>query len=391
MDLPVPSRSLLAGLILAALLVLPARSVRAEDTATPGPSPAEKAYEDALDYAEGIETGLVKSVSKVRLNSVTVFNLRRPRAKPDQPPPPLGRAGGGSGVIIKRNNKLWILTNVHVTAGHQALEVVTHDGVTRSVIQHDSIPEYDIALLRFSEKPKRVKFKGVIIRPGKSEEGTNGLSEGTWVLATGNPFFLAADGTAVATLGVISGLNRFLPGQYAYVGAIQHDAEVNPGNSGGPLWNLNGDLVGINGKIVMGQRMAGVGPSNTGASFSLPIHQVDAFLKRLVGDGDAEAGYLGVQTETATDKHGKAVGALIKKVLRQSPLLGKSQKRKKDVPRKGDVITYLTVKGSGNKIETATELREVLSLLGAGTEILLKFKRGKSTKRWKGKLGDKKR
>ena len=382
-----PPKARRFGALLAALLFLGAGAApaRGEDAPTPQVDPVQEAYEEALEYADGIEKSLVKAVAKVRLNSVTVFNLQRHPKKPDDPP---ARRGGGSGVIIRRSGKLWILTNVHVTAGHHALEVVTHDGVVRPVVQHDSIPEYDIALLKFSKKPKRVKFRGVAVRKNRSGTGSSGLKEGTWVIATGNPFFLAADGTAVATLGVVSGLNRFLAGKYAYVGAIQHDAEVNPGNSGGPLWNLHGDLVGINGKIFMGHRVAGVGPSNTGASFSLPIHQVDAFLKRLVGEGDAEAGFLGLMTETATDKKGKAIGARITAVHRQSPVLARGSKK---APVKGDVITKLIAGGSYKLIYTASDLRETVSLLAAGTSIILKFKSGSRGKSWKGKLGDKKR
>jgi serine protease Do len=376
---PIPrSRRPWFGLLLVALLAAwgVAPTARADDT------PDAEAYEKALEYAEGIEKGLVDSIAEVRLNSVTVFNLRRP--KPEMEPM---RTSGGSGVIISRGGKLWILTNVHVTDKHDALEVVTHDGVIRPVIQHDSIPEYDIALLRFTEKPRKVKFRGVTVKPSKSGNGSSGLSEGTWVIATGNPFFLGGDGIAVATLGVVSGLNRFLAGEYAYVGAIQHDAEVNPGNSGGPLWNLQGDLVGINGKIFMGHRTQGTGPSNTGASFSLPIHQVDAFLKRLVGDDDAEAGFLGLETDTATDDKGKAVGAVITKIHPASPVNAKGQT--KNAPKAGDVITSITVKGSSKRVYTASDLREIVSLLPAGVDVSLKFKSGNRSRRWKGKLGDK--
>ena len=357
----------------------------ADESGAPAPDPVEEAYLEALADAEDIEKALVKSIEKVRLNSVTVFNLRRPKA--DLPPM---RAGGGSGVIINRSGKLWILTNVHVTAGHSELEVVTHDGVIRPVIQHDAIPEYDIALLKFADKPKRVKFRGVSVKASKSKGGTgsSALNEGTWVIATGNPFFLGGDGVAVATLGVISGLNRVLPGQYAYVGAIQHDAEVNPGNSGGPLWNLKGDLVGINGKIFMGHRTQGTGPSNTGASFSLPIHQVDAFLKRLTGEADAEAAFLGISTTTWKDKKGTAKGALITNIHRNSPVRARGQT--KNAPKPGDVITSITVKGSTKKITTSTELSEVISLLPAGVKATIKYKQGgKKGKTWKGTLGDK--
>ena len=347
---------------------------------------AEEAYQDALERAEGIEEGLMKSVDKVRVNSVAVLNLRQRKPRPDAEPV-LVRASGGSGVIIKYRSKLWILTNVHVTAGHQALQVVTHDGEVRDVELHDSIPEYDIALLKFKEKPRGVKFRGVPVIASKSERG---LKAGTWVIATGSPFFLGEDGRSVTTLGVISGLDRFLGGQYQYVGAIQHDAEVNPGNSGGPLWDLKGNFIGINGKIAMNQALRGARPTNTGAAFSLPVHQVEAYLKRLVGEGDAEAGYLGVACETEKDKKGNAVGARITSIERGSPLqqAGRGNKKDDDCPTKDDVIVSLTVKGSLKRVYTASDLREHLSLLPAGQDITIKYKRGKRTKRYKVTLAD---
>ena len=379
-------RAFLATTLLALLIGAPPlyaddAPVKAEP-AKAEPSPEEVAYQEALERAEGIERGLMRSVDKVRINSVAVLNLRRRKPGPNAEPI-LVRASGGSGVIIKYRSKLWILTNVHVTAGHHELQVVTHDGVVRDVEQHDSIPEYDIALLKFKDKPKRVKFRGV---PCIASKSLKGLKPGTWVIATGSPFFLGEDGRSVTTLGVISGLDRFLGGQYQYVGAIQHDAEVNPGNSGGPLWDLKGNFIGINGKIAMSQRLRGVRPTNTGAAFSLPVHQVEAYLKRLVGDGDAEAGFLGVVTESVTDKKGKSIGARITRIERGSPLQGRGAGP--DAPKVGDVITSLSVKGSIKRVYTASDLREHLSLLQAGQEISIKYKRDRRTKRYKVKLAD---
>ncbi len=386
------SRRIVLGtscLLLAGLVLLGARA-SADETPPPkvadapaaGASVSAEEYEEALERAEGIEAGLMKSVAKVRINSVAVLNLQRRRPAP-KAEPILMTAGTGSGVIIKYRSKLWILTNVHVTARHHELQVVTHDAVVRDVELHDSIPEYDIALLRFKAKPKRVAFRGVPVAARNSERG---LKAGTWVIATGSPFGLGQDGRCVTTLGVISGLDRFLGGQYQYVGAIQHDAEVNPGNSGGPLWDLKGKFIGINGKIAMNPALRGARPTSTGAAFSLPVHQVEAHLKRLVGDGDAEAGYLGVDAETAKDKNGKSVGAKITAINRRSPLQGRNASATS--PKVGDVILSLSVKGSLKRVYTASDLREHLSLLPALQEIRIRYKRGKRTHYFKVVLAD---
>ena len=88
-------------------------------------------------------------------------------------------------------------------------------------------------------------------------------------------------------------------------------------------------------------------------------------------------------TETATDEKGKAIGARVVSVDPRSPLAGVA-----DGPKKGDLVTSLIVKGSTKKIYTASDLREVLSVLGAGTSVTLKWKSGRRYGRWKGELGD---
>lgn len=354
-------RALLACL----LLVLGAGWARASEAPPEGPSP------EALARAQEIEESLVRAVERVRLSSVSVFQYRTGRDGG------LHLAGCGSGVLVERRNRLWVLTNVHVIAGNQELRVVLHDGSEHRVFEHDSIPSYDIALLRFEERPRGVR--GVAV---KASTSARKLSEGTWVIATGNPFFLATEGRSVTTLGVISGLDRYLGGEYQYVGAIQHDAEVNPGNSGGPLWNLDGDLAGINGKIAMGYRFPGAQPSYTGAAFALPVHQVDEFLDLLIKDQNAQAGFLGIDCETATDARGNPMGARVSAVDRRSPVTGS-----RDAPVKDDVITSVWIKGSLRRVYTSIDLRREISLYPAGTTLKLKFRRGTRWLTWSGALG----
>lgn len=362
----------LAGLVAAvagALLLVPSLAGANE------PTDAEKAYAKALEQARKIEGDLMEAVDEVRLNSVSVLNMRKP---PNSDTLVMG--GVGSGVLVRYKGKLWILTNEHVIEGAQGLEIVTHDGERHHVEHVDSIRTYDIALLKFRDKVRG--YRGVTLKASASDDRK--LKEGTWVIATGNPFFLAVDGRSVTTLGVISGLDRYLGGRFNYEGAIQHDAEVNPGNSGGPLWNLKGELLGINGMIMMGQRLRGAGPSNTGASFSLTVAQVAGFMKRLVDDKDAQAAFLGVSAETNTDSRGRARGARVTRIDRRSPLRGA---RADKAPQVGDVITVLTISGRTTKIYDATDIRRAVSTHVAGAKISITFKRGSKTLRWKGVLG----
>ncbi|MEZ6009814.1 MAG: trypsin-like peptidase domain-containing protein [Planctomycetota bacterium] len=335
----------------------------------------DEAYTEALDTVLHVENDLVKAVEKVRQSSVSVLNLRKIPRGPREGE--LVMASVGSGVLVEQAGKTWVLTNVHVVQGSDALEIVTFDGQHHPMKVHDLIPTYDIALLTWVDKQPR-GLKDVRVRASSS--GSK-ISEGTWVIATGNPFFLANDGRSVTTLGVVSGTGRLLDGKFKYVNAVQHDAEVNPGNSGGPVWTLDGDLVGLNGMIMSTPSFPGARPTNMGASFALPAEQLDAFLRDLTSKSDAQSGYLGIESDTDTDDKGKSAGAKIRAIAPDSPCA-----KGRDTLQAGDIITRFGA-GSGKRIYTATDLMQELSLLQAGDKIIIKYKRGNRTFTWKGVLG----
>jgi serine protease DegQ len=371
------------------VLALAVTLVAASGTARSQDEPRDE-LSDARERALAIEATLVDSLEKVRASSVSILIKKipePPKAKGDadpkpkkgeEPPTPAAEpqlVSCGSGVIVQRAGKPWVLTNHHVIDGGQIIEAVTFDGVTHRMDLHDTVPKYDIALLRFRDKPRGLR--GVPV----SKLAASKLEEGQWVLATGNPFFLATDGRSVSTLGVVSGLERVLDGRFRYGKAIQHDAEVNPGNSGGPLWNLRGELVGINGMIITRNR--GLTPNNSGASFSIPMDQVASFLSRLVDKRkDAQAGYLGLRCVTHAGKKGVPAGARIDRIDRRSPAAfgGKSL-------QVGDVVESLTKGGTTHKIRTADDLTNALVLYPAGTQVRIRYRRGRKSRTWAGKLG----
>lgn len=341
----------------------------------PPKSASPDAYTLALEKALSYESDLVETLKKVRPASVAVLIKKRNAVagKPDVV------AGCGSGVVVAWHGKTWIITNHHVEGGADSLEVVTLDGRTHAVERVDTVEQYDIALLRFAEKNPPVK--GVPINPKASTE----LQDGQWVLATGTPFFLGLDGRSVATLGVVSGVGRVLgTGTLVYGNAIQHDAAVNPGNSGGPLWNLRGELVGING-MISSRGGGGTGASNTGMSFAIPIDQIQPYLGAMTSDRkDAQAGHLGVRVETTTDSKGTPNGARVVSIDGRSPVREGSSK---DL-REGDVIRSVTVAARPTtQIRTETDLYNLLSSLPAGTSISIRYERGGKTATWSGKLG----
>jgi S1-C subfamily serine protease len=364
--------------VVAAACLLAAAPASAGDA--PAPSP-EEVYAAALARARAVEQQLVTTVETVSQSSVSVFNMKIPKEEPGQPvsrEPKL--AAGGSGVLVTRSGKTWILTNVHVVDGADKLQVVTKDGVRRDVVVEDLVKQYDIALLRFAD-PKTAGPKGVQVVGKKSTE----LEEGQWCIATGNPFFLAIDGAPVVSLGVISGRDRVLGGSggggHTYGRAIQHDAAVNHGNSGGPLWNMKGEFIGINGMISSIPLVSGAVTANTGASYAIPVEEVDAFLGQLIdAKKDARAGFLGVQVETDTDKGGKAVGARVMGIDPRSPAVGAKGLKV------NDVIESVSCGGKSQEVRTESELINALSLIPAGTRITIRYKRSGKSATWSGEL-----
>lgn len=363
-------------LLAAAAALVVALPARAGDTP---PAPPSDDYAAALARVHALEQQLVTTVATICQSSVSVINKQVPKETPGQPfsrEPVI--AGVGSGVIIARGGKTFILTNQHVVDHCDALEVVTRDGVTRKVEVEDAVQQYDIALLRFTDK-KTTGLRGAPVVGKKSEE----LDEGEWCVATGNPFFLAIDGVPVVTLGVISGKDRVLGGSFTYGRAIQHDAAVNPGNSGGPLWNLKGEFVGINGMISAISTVAGQGASNMGCAYSIPVDEIDAFLGQLIdAKKDARAGFLGISTETDTDKAGKPVGARISAIDPRSPAASGSKALKVN-----DLIERLTIAGSQNTIRTESDLVNALSLCPAGAKVTITYRRLGKQGVWSGELG----
>jgi S1-C subfamily serine protease len=374
----------LALLLLGSLAAAPAFA----DGTTPAVAPVAPAAKTAptsddpaaaLQKALQVEDSVIKALAQVRKHSVSVLHLARPT------PTTLALRAVGSGVIVSKANKLWVITNVHVVAGAAALQVVTSDGATWDVEVADKVAQYDFALLRFVEKPKGLS--GVTIK----KDASRALAEGAWVLATGNPFYLSLDGQPVCTLGAISGVDRILGGEYLYGNAIQHDAEVNPGNSGGPLWNSKGELVGINGKIAMRPGPEGAGPCNSGASFSIPIHQVAGFMDQLVKEGaPTQAGFLGLDVETAVDQAGNPLGARIVKVADNSPARYEAPKPGEKTAKglnKGDVILRISFAGSPVTVKTAADLTNALVLHPADTKVTISYLRDKKPGTWIGALG----
>ena len=180
--------------------------------------------------------------------------------------------GTGSGVIISPDG--YIITNNHVIEGAQSIEITTNDNKTFDAEIVGTDPNTDIALLKIdSDEPLNYSTFG----------DSNNARIGEWVLAVGNPFNL----TSTVTAGIISAKSRDLSGRNTQ-SFIQTDAAVNPGNSGGALVNINGDLIGINTAI---SSQTG---NYIGYSFAVPSNIARKVVEDIMEFGNVQNGILGV-------------------------------------------------------------------------------------------------
>ena len=271
---------------------------------------------------------------------------RAPRMNPKDPhrgmniPP---RHGQGSGFII--SNDGYILTNTHVVDDVDEVMVKLHDKreYKAKVVGKDS--RTDVALIKINAGNLPVATIG---RPER-------LRVGEWVLAIGAPFGFENSVTA----GIVSAKGRSLP-QENYVPFIQTDVAVNPGNSGGPLFNMNGEVVGMNSQII--SRNGGY----MGLSFAIPIDVAMDIADQLKVKGKVERGRLGVMIQEVTadlaDSFGlkKPEGALVAEVESGSP-----------ADKAGVQVSDIILRFNGNAIKDSIDLPRLVGATKPGTRTTL--------------------
>lgn len=219
----------------------------------------------------------------------------------------------GSGVIV--DSRGYILTNNHVVKEANEITVTLLDGrkFKGKVVGAD--PKTDLALIKVDAKDNLP-----IARLGNSDE----VKIGSWAIAIGNPFGL--DHTI--TVGVISAKGRAI-GVAEYEDLIQTDASVNPGNSGGPLVNIHGEIIGINTAIVAGGQ---------GIGFAIPINMARKTIGDLIEHGKVLRAWLGVYIQEVTPELAKEFkGAKAKKGVLVSTVIPDSPAEKAGLKR-GDII-----------------------------------------------------
>ncbi len=261
---------------------------------------------------------------------------------------PQVRQGLGSGVLIRSDG--YIVTNNHVIASADKLQILLHDGrtFTAAVVGRDA--NTDLAVIRIDEKD----LPTVTLAPPSD------VRVGQWVMAFGSPLEAALDNTVTA--GIVSAIGRTsarLSQINLYSDFIQTDAAINRGNSGGPLVNMSGQLVGINSAI-----LSPTG-NNAGIGFAIPVSIVDNVAMQLINKGRVDRGFLGINFDRVSRSLANALDAPLGSAqVRQ--VIDNSAADKANL-RVGDIIAGI----DGVELEDYLLLRTIIGNKAPGDQVLL--------------------
>lgn len=265
---------------------------------------------------------------------------RLDRDRRDDKPRPVAQ---GSGFFISEDG--YLVTNNHVVEEGTAFTVVTDDGKELDAKLIGTDPRTDLAVLKVDGKGQ--KFTYVDFADDSK------VRVGDWVVAVGNPFGLGGTVTA----GIVSARGRDI-GAGPYDDFLQIDAAVNRGNSGGPAFNLSGQVVGINTAIFS--------PSggNVGIAFAIPASTAKLVVQDLMKDGAVARGWLGVEIQPVTDDIAESLGLSSSKgALVSSAQDGSPAKKAGIVP--GDVITQV----DGKDVASTKELARAIGAYSPGKSV----------------------
>ena len=253
----------------------------------------------------------------------------------------------GSGFIIDK--KGIVVTNNHVIQGAEDILVSVNGSEEYKAKIIGSDPYMDLAVLEIISKDEFIP-----VSFGDSDKARIG----DWVIAIGNPFGFGGS----VTSGIISSRNRDI-GLTRYDDFIQTDASINQGNSGGPLFNLKGEVIGINTAII-----APGSSGSIGIGFAIPANPASKVIDQLIRFGETKRGWLGVRIQEVTkeiadvEKLKKAEGALVASVQENSPA-------QKAGIKDGDIILEF----DGKKVDTMRALPKLVAQTKVGKTVVLKI------------------
>ncbi|MCF6325426.1 MAG: Do family serine endopeptidase [Gammaproteobacteria bacterium] len=248
----------------------------------------------------------------------------------------------GSGVIISEQG--YILTNNHVIAGADEIQVVLTDGRQADAQVIGTDPETDVAVLKIS----------LDNLPGITFGQSDVLRVGDVVLAIGNPFGVGQ----TVTQGIVSATERSHLGISTYENFIQTDAAINPGNSGGALINAAGELIGINTAIYT--RSGG----SQGVGFAIPANTVKMVMKQILEHGRAIRGWLGIEIQTITPALAESFGLLEVRGIIIAGIMPQGPADHAGIET-GDIILQI----NGEAIVDGTEALNLIAQTAPGNEL----------------------
>ncbi|MBX3596881.1 MAG: DegQ family serine endoprotease [Rhizobiaceae bacterium] len=268
----------------------------------------------------------------------------------------------GSGFVVDAQKGL-IVTNNHVISDADDIEVNFSDGSKLKAELVGTDTKTDIAVLKVDPAARKL----TAVKFGDS----NKMRVGDWVMAIGNPFGLGG----TVTVGIVSARNRDI-NSGPYDDFLQTDAAINRGNSGGPLFNMDGEVIGINTAIIS--------PSggSIGIGFSIPSQIAQGVVAQLAEYGETRRGWLGVRIQPVTEEIAESLGmkeakgALIAGIIKEGPIKGGEIQA-------GDVI----VKFDGRDINDMRDLPRIVAESPVGKEVEISIVRKGVEQNVKVKLG----
>ncbi|MGH2995761.1 MAG: S1C family serine protease [Gaiellaceae bacterium] len=374
-----PSRRSLAaaGLLLAAALA--GGGVGAVTSATLGTKETvttvvrETASTD--DAAPAAATGDALSVGEIYRRAAGAVVEITVTSEGSSSPDPFGgqsptQRAQGSGFVYDEEGH--VVTNQHVVEDATSIQVTFSDGSSYDARVVGTDPSTDLAVLEV-DAPAR------LLEPLPLGDSGD-LQVGDAVIAIGSPFGLEE----TVTSGIVSAVHRRItsPNGYAIANSIQTDAAINHGNSGGPLLNTSGEVVGVNAQI---ESDSG---GNDGIGFAIPSNTVSSVVSQLLSTGKVEHAYLGVSVQTIpdgiADELGQPAGVAVAEVRSDSPaeqagLRAAAETRTVDgeaYPTGGDVITAI----DGDPVTTTEGLQSAIDAKKPGDELELTVARDGATR-----------
>jgi S1-C subfamily serine protease len=256
------------------------------------------------------------------------------------------RGGSGSGIIVNRDGV--VLTNAHVVGQSRTVEVGLADGRTLTGQVAGVDPTIDVAVVRVAAQNL----------PAAPLGDSDNLQVGQAAIAIGNPLGLER----TVTSGVVSAVNRN-PRGIALDGLIQTDAAISPGNSGGPLVDSRGRVIGINTAVLSGAGASGLG-------FAVPINLANDVVRQILETGRITRAYLGVSFADVDPELARQFGLPVKQGIIVGAVEGGSPAARAGI-RPQDII----VKGNDTAVESGGDLRRLLRTLKPGATVRLEVVR----------------